>query len=78
MLAAKKLTTADMFNLDNERVEGIVAEEGGMSSHAAILAREHGIPAVLATGRATDALEDGMTVTVDGASGVVVIDAEGP
>ncbi|MEC8653700.1 MAG: putative PEP-binding protein [Planctomycetota bacterium] len=44
ILAARKLTTADMFNLDNEQVEGIVAEEGGMSSHAAILARGMGIP----------------------------------
>ena len=46
ILAAKRLTTADMFNLDNEKVEGIVAEEGGMSSHAAILARSMGIPTV--------------------------------
>ncbi|MFK7739759.1 MAG: phosphoenolpyruvate--protein phosphotransferase [Planctomycetota bacterium] len=44
ILAARKLTTVDIFNLDNERVEGIVAEEGGMSSHAAILARGMGIP----------------------------------
>ena len=46
VLAARTLSTTDMFNLDNERVEGIVAEQGGITSHAAILARSMGIPTV--------------------------------
>ncbi len=46
VLAARKLTVNDLFNLDNERVEGIVTEEGGISSHAGILARSMGIPTI--------------------------------
>jgi pyruvate,water dikinase len=43
-------------------------------SHAAIIAREHGIPAVLATGDGTARLRDGDWVTVDGTRGVVALD----
>jgi pyruvate,water dikinase len=40
-------------------------------SHAAIVARELGIPAVTGTGNATEILKDGLEVTVDGSKGVV-------
>ncbi|GBF08610.1 phosphoenolpyruvate synthase [Aeropyrum pernix] len=49
----------------------IVTDEGGMTAHAAIVARELGIPAVVGTGDATKKLKDGMLVTVDGSRGVV-------
>jgi pyruvate,water dikinase len=49
----------------------IVTDEGGMTAHAAIVARELGIPAVVGTGNATKVLRDGMEVTVDGSRGVV-------
>ena len=49
----------------------IVTDEGGMTAHAAIVARELGIPAVVGTGNATEVLKDGMLVTVDGSRGVV-------
>ncbi len=49
----------------------IVTDEGGMTAHAAIVARELGIPAVVGTGEATKKLRDGMIVTVDGSRGVV-------
>ncbi|WP_153393565.1 PEP/pyruvate-binding domain-containing protein [Ornithinicoccus halotolerans] len=49
----------------------VVTDGGGALSHTAIVAREHGIPAVLATSRATIELTDGQTVTVDGTAGVV-------
>ncbi|MEB3774194.1 MAG: pyruvate, water dikinase, partial [Desulfurococcales archaeon] len=49
----------------------IVTDEGGMTAHAAIVARELGIPAVVGTGEATKKLKDGMLVTVDGSRGVV-------
>jgi phosphoenolpyruvate-protein phosphotransferase (PTS system enzyme I) len=72
ILAARKLTTADMFNLDNERVEGIVAEEGGMSSHAAILARGMGIPTLTGIRDLTKLLRDGDLVVLDATEGEVV------
>ncbi len=49
----------------------LVTDTGGLLSHAAVIAREYGIPAVVATGAATDRLEDGQIVTVDGSSGTI-------
>lgn len=72
ILAARKLTTADMFNLDNEKVEGIVAEEGGMSSHAAILARSMGIPTVTGIRDLPKLLRDGDCVVLDASTGELV------
>jgi phosphotransferase system enzyme I (PtsI) len=72
ILAASKLTTADMFNLDNEKVEGIVAEEGGMSSHAAILARGMGIPTVTGIRDLPRLLRDGDLVVLDASAGELV------
>ncbi len=50
----------------------IVADGGGVLSHAAIAAREHGLPAVLGTGSATTTLHDGQVVVVDGTRGLVL------
>ena len=50
---------------------GVVVDTGGAGSHAAIVAREYGIPAVMGTGNATKVLEDGRQVTVDGTAGHV-------
>jgi rifampicin phosphotransferase len=51
----------------------LVTDMGGILSHPAIIAREHGIPAVVGTRNATDVLRDGQTVTVDGTMGLVEI-----
>jgi pyruvate,water dikinase len=51
----------------------VVTDGGGVLSHAAIIARENGIPAVLGTVNATQRLVDGQTVTVDGSKGTVEI-----
>jgi pyruvate,water dikinase len=50
----------------------IVTDSGGMTSHAAIVSRELGLPSIVGTRQATSALKDGMLVTVDGAAGVVL------
>ncbi|WP_338741383.1 phosphoenolpyruvate synthase [Haloplanus salilacus] len=55
-----------------KRAAAIVTDEGGMTSHAAIVSRELGVPAVVGTGGATKTLEDGQEVTVDGEMGTVV------
>ena len=54
-----------------KRAAGIVTDEGGMTSHAAIISRELGVPAVVGTGSATRELEDGQAVTIDGDKGTV-------
>jgi phosphotransferase system enzyme I (PtsI) len=61
-----------MFNLDNEKVEGIVAEEGGMSSHAAILARGMGIPTVTGIRDLPRLLREGDLVVLDATAGELV------
>ncbi|AFA39815.1 Phosphoenolpyruvate synthase/pyruvate phosphate dikinase [Pyrobaculum oguniense TE7] len=51
----------------------VVTDSGGVMSHAAILAREYGVPAVVGTGNATKVLRDGAKVRVDGGRGVVEV-----
>jgi rifampicin phosphotransferase len=65
--------TTPAWSLNFSRIGALVTDAGGALSHAAIVAREHGIPAVVATGRATTDLRDGQLVTVDGAAGTVTI-----
>ncbi len=54
-----------------KRAAGIVTDEGGMTSHAAIISRELGVPAVVGTGEGTRILEDGQGITIDGEKGTV-------
>jgi pyruvate,water dikinase len=54
-------------------VGAVVSDVGGTMSHAAILCREYGIPAVLGTGHATRRVATGDLVRVDGAAGTVTI-----
>jgi pyruvate,water dikinase len=49
----------------------VVVDSGGAMSHAAIVARECGIPAVMGTGDGTRRLVDGTRVRVDGTRGLV-------
>lgn len=51
----------------------LVTDTGGLLSHPAIIAREYGVPAVVATGNATHLVRDGQLVTVDGSAGEVII-----
>jgi pyruvate,water dikinase len=54
-----------------KRAAGIVTDEGGMTSHAAIISRELGVPAVVGSGNGTRLLNDGQSVTLDGDKGTV-------
>ena len=55
------------------RIGALVTDTGGLLSHSAIVAREHGIPAAVGTGSATRLVEDGQQVTVDGTTGSVTV-----
>ena len=52
-------------------IGGLVLNEGAVLLHAAVVAREYRIPAVMQTRTATDVIADGQTITVDGTNGVV-------
>lgn len=54
-----------------QRVAAVVTETGGLLCHAAIVAREQGIPAVLGVPDAVSLLSDGAMVEVDGRAGLV-------
>ncbi|WP_117211541.1 PEP/pyruvate-binding domain-containing protein [Allorhizocola rhizosphaerae] len=54
-----------------QRAAAVVVDSGGIASHAAIVAREYGIPAVMGTATGTSTLVDGQVVTVDGDTGRV-------
>ena len=59
------------------RAKAIVTESGGMTSHAAIVARELGLPCIVGAHDATRILSTGTLVTVDGTAGTVVRGASG-
>ena len=65
-----KMTTPDYVPA-MMKAAGIVTDEGGMTSHAAIVSRELGVPCVVGTGRATKALTQDTLLTVDGTKGLV-------
>lgn len=54
-----------------DRAAGVVTETGGLLSHAAIICREYGIPAVLSVTDATRRIGHGDTITVHGSEGCV-------
>jgi pyruvate,water dikinase len=65
------ITTAESFNLAMSFASAVVTDQGGLLGHAAITAREYGIPAVVGTQRATSTIVEGTRVTVDGTTGEV-------
>ncbi|MFC3957235.1 phosphoenolpyruvate synthase [Halovivax cerinus] len=66
-----EMTTPDMVPA-MKRATGIVTDEGGMTSHAAIVSRELGVPAIVGTTNATTVLEDGQQITLDGDKGQIL------
>ena len=55
------------------KIKAAVTDIGGVMSHAAIVCREYGMPAVVGTGRATSQIQTGQMIRVDGTNGVVTI-----
>jgi phosphoenolpyruvate-protein phosphotransferase len=69
VLAADEFTPSDLSSLDRTRVTALVMARGGATSHAAIIARQSGIPALVAVGDALYAIPDGTQVVVDASAG---------
>jgi pyruvate,water dikinase len=57
------------------RAAAVVTDGGSVTAHASLVAREYGLPAVVAAEGATERLRDGMIVTVDGSAGTVELAA---
>ncbi len=73
IVAARELTPRLTVDLDTEHVQGFVTEHGGLTSHAAILARALGIPAVSGLPQIESLLVCGAEVLVNGNTGEVVV-----
>jgi phosphocarrier protein FPr len=69
VLSADEFTPSDLSSLDRKRVTALVMARGGATSHAAIIARQAGIPALVAMGDALHAIADGTQVVVDATAG---------
>ncbi len=65
--------TSPVWSILFANVGALVTDTGGILSHPAIIAREYGIPAVVATGNATALIRDGQQILVDGDAGLVRI-----
>lgn len=69
------ILVAEMTNPDYvpamRKARAIVTDSGGKTSHAAIVSRELGVPAVVGSGVATTTLKDGQVITVDGTNGKI-------
>ncbi len=73
IVVTSDLTPADAVLLSRNEVLGYTSDFGGARSHASILSRSLGIPAVVGLKEITKHIEDGMKVVLDGYHGVVVI-----
>jgi pyruvate,water dikinase len=66
-------STSEAFNIALPLLGAIVTDSGGLLSHAAIVAREYGIPSVVGTRKATAIIPEGARVRVDGGAGEVLV-----
>ena len=66
-------STTEAFNILLPLLGGIVTDNGGLLSHAAIVSREYGIPGVVGTRDATQRIANGVRVRVDGDAGEVTV-----
>ncbi|WP_201830745.1 phosphoenolpyruvate--protein phosphotransferase [Microvirga zambiensis] len=73
IIVARSMGPAALLDYDRSRLRGLVLEEGGPTSHIAIVARALGIPAVGEVSNATSLTEQGDAIIVDGAAGDVQI-----
>jgi pyruvate,water dikinase len=64
------MTTPD-FVPAMKRAAAIVTDQGGQTSHAAIVSRELGVPCIVGSGSATKRIQNGQTITVDAVNGLV-------
>jgi phosphoenolpyruvate-protein phosphotransferase len=76
VLIADDIGAWDLARAPLKRIGGIVCGHGGATSHIAIIARSHGIPAVLGLGESVNALRPAKEVALDGDAGHVIADPD--
>jgi len=73
IVVAYDLSPADTATLHKAAVSGLVTDAGGKTSHTAIIARAHEIPAVVALENITEAVETDDLILIDGSTGMVIV-----
>ena len=73
IMVSEDLSPSDTAALDRSKLLGIATDLGGQTSHAVIMARASGVPAVVGLRTLTDKLEDGDELLIDGFEGVAII-----
>jgi phosphotransferase system enzyme I (PtsI) len=76
ILIARELTPSETAQLDLNKVLGFATDQGGPTSHTAIIARTLDLPAVVGLEQATLHVKDGAMVVLDGQGGVLVVDPD--
>ncbi len=75
-IVARELSPTQTAGFNKQYVKGIASDAGGRTSHAAIVARSLGIPAVVALEDLTESVESGQMVIIDGNRGIVVVNPD--
>ena len=73
VLVSEDLTPSDTASLDRSKILALATETGGQTSHAVIMARASGVPAVVGVRSLIEGLKEGDTLLVDGFEGLVII-----
>jgi phosphoenolpyruvate-protein phosphotransferase (PTS system enzyme I) len=76
VIVADELLPSQVVTLGNREVAGIVTQAGGSTSHAAILARSRGVPAVAGVRSILKQVKNGDTIVVDGREGHVLVNPD--
>ncbi|MDB5338453.1 MAG: ptsI [Planctomycetaceae bacterium] len=76
ILLASNLTPSETAHLDRSKILGFATEDGGSTSHTAILAAALGIPAVVGLGQFLSEVSGGENIIIDGNAGEVIIDPD--
>ncbi len=78
IVVARNFTASEIVQMDRDRVLGFVSQEGTLASHAVIMARNWGVPAVVDVSNVLDVVETGDMIVVDGSDGVVILNPDEP
>lgn len=73
ILVSEDLSPSDTASLDRSKILGIATDTGGRTSHAVIMARASGVPAVVGVRGLTEKLGEGDTILIDGFEGIAII-----
>ena len=76
VIVARELTPSQTASLPRALIAALVTETGSPTSHAAILARSLGIPAVVGCEGLLEVVDDGTTLAVDGRDGSIIVDPD--